>query len=109
MPTVGKPSSYSQAAAKMLPVMAMVQVAQKQEVKIKRIRYDVTYLPHPREVFFVSKISSLCPCMSSGVHPFIPVPLLLPPGWASHGEQTQSQEAQALSALLQFSYLEIIK
>lgn len=52
MLTVGKPSSCSQAAAKTLPVMAMVQVSQKQEIKLKRVIYDVAYLLHPKEFFF---------------------------------------------------------
>lgn len=67
MLAVGKPSSCSQAAAKTLPVMAMVPTAQKQEVKIKRIRYGgVVCLLHPREVFWYLRYPSCAPACHLG-------------------------------------------
>lgn len=66
MLTVGKPSSCSWAAAKPLPVAATVQAAQKEEVKIKRIRYGVVCLLHPREVFWYQRYPGRAPACHLG-------------------------------------------
>lgn len=70
-------------AAKALPVMAPVQAAQKQELKMKRIGCGVVCLLHPREIFLVPKVSFVSP----GAHLFVLGPPLFPPAWRSCGHK----------------------